>query len=726
MAALICGRRVLATRSSLFKIPKRNHEQGYYVVLPEIGEDLPEKNPLLKEDTLLPTFNPISVERCIAATGKQSIEFELGIKEVERNLEGSQAADFFKDVLEPLENLEIPLQTSMNISRLLFLGQAALMPQSVYIGILQRGQIAVQSKYNSKPIFELCKKQYEESQNLTEEQKRILHTYIRVGRGKGLDLGERGNAYLRWSERAISDKSEEFRRKNAIASNLFKHKVRDPKVMEEFPEEYLKLVADDPTQYKTGPWTITLEGGIRTMFMEYCPNSLLRWNVWHASVLVCSNFGEEELETSTLVNGITNEKNSLARTLGYSNFAEYSLTSKMAGSLDNVNDFLHRLRDRAYPRQVEEIKELELFAQENGHIGKFEQWDVPYWARKQKQAWYKYDDKVIKQYFPVPQVIDGLFKLVKNLFNVEIVQRDDVEVWHKSVTFHDVYDLDISSSEPVGSFYLSPYALRENVSVPEMEPNGWCLSIRHRSEICGVKPLTSVVTAHPMPKDDGTPSLMTVGSVNRMFQNFGEALQQLLTRTKSAHVAGTAGIEWDAVNTSNYLMSHFAYEPDVLKSISRHYKTNEPLSDEMIQNIIKSRTHLIGFYLCQELYKCRLDLDLYAVQKVWERVMKPLWKEHFVFPEDKRDSHVCSWEEVFSYDRGGAYFCSLWSKMLGADVYSAFQEVPANDSESRRKIGQRYKETFLYSGGSKSPSEVFRLFRGRDPSYESLIKSLNL
>ncbi|XP_014215125.1 probable cytosolic oligopeptidase A [Copidosoma floridanum] len=725
MAALFLGRRILSLRNNLFKNPCRQ-DSGFYVLLPEIGEDLPEKNPLLKEETLLPEFNQASVEKCIAVIGKQSLEFEQRIRAIQSDIDELPKVDVFKDVFEPIEKLDVPLQTTWGISKILYFGNQSLMPTKCYFSIHKRAWAAIVHKYNTKTIYEACKKAQEELTDLTEEQSRILEKYILEGKLNGLDLGEADKYYFQDCLNRIAQKSEEFKQKVEIATNVFKHKITDPDKMKGFPEEFLKLTAVDPSQYEVGPWIITLKPNVLQTFMEYCPDKLLRWNLWQASVVRCSRQSEvQELETSSLVNGITTDRCEMATYVGFKNFAEMCMTTKMAGSLDNVYDFLETLRQSAYPCQVEELDSLAEFAAERGFDQKLEHWDISYWARKQKRALYNYDEEVLKKYFPLPLVMDGLFRLIKELFNVEIVEHhDDVEVWHRDVDFFDVYDLDVSKTEPCGSFYFDPY-VRDQSKVSYNRHSGWVLSIRNKSEIVGCKPLTSIIFNFPTPTADGKPSMLTLKGVQSLFENFGHMLQQVLTRVKSSEVAGLSNVEWDATATSKHLMAMLLYQPRVLKLISRHVDTGESLDDDMIQKLREARYHMAGYNLCKELYLCKFDLDLHSIKRPWEHIMKRAWKEFFVFPEDKRDSHVCSWDSIFVDNLGGAYYTDLWSKMLAADVYSAFQEAKGVDEE-QRKIARRYKDTILTMGGSVAAGELFRRFRGRDPCVKAFIESLNL
>ncbi|KAL7306463.1 hypothetical protein TKK_0001877 [Trichogramma kaykai] len=717
-AALRCGRRLLNLRNqALANVPKRC-EGGFYVLLPEIG-DIPDKYPLLKEETMLPEFNHFTIEKCFAAIGKQALELEQIVSKFENDLDTLEDKDIFEDVLEPIENMEMPLQMTLGISKVLYYGNQSLMPTKYYLSIHKRAWAAVCHKFYNKKIYEACKKVLETKKNLTEEQERILKKYVLEGKFYGLELTESERKRLHRLINQINNSKEEFRQKLEIGTNMFKHKITDPHQVKGLPDSFLKQIAADPKQFDSGPWIITLNPEIVKKFLEYCPDPMLRWNIWLANNLRCSKYGDDSIQTSSLVDNISADKTAMAKMLGFNNYSEMSMATKMVGSLENVHKFMNTLLQAAYPRQVEEMNQLSEFAQERGY-DKIEQWDVPYWARKQRKTIYNYDDEILHEYFPLPNVLQGLFDLTKRLFNVEIVERERVDVWHRNVRFFDVYDLDISTTDNVGSFYLDSYAQSGN------QDDGYVLLLRNKSQVHNNKALSSMINNFERPGKDGGPSFISFAAVQLLFGNFGHLLQQILTRVRSSEVAGLSNVEWDATGLSRSLMVNFVFEGEVLRNISSHYETGEPLNDQMIQSIISSRNHLAGYRLCQELYLSKFDLELHSQMRPWEKIMKQVWKEHFVFPEDKKDSHPCSWDDVFISDFGAAYFCDLYSRMLAADAYNAFREVPGDDEVERRKIGLRFKDTVLSLGGSVHASEVFRRFRGRDPCEKAFIKSLEL
>lgn len=309
----------------------------------------------------------------------------------------------------------------------------------------------------------------------------------------------------------------------------------------------------------------------------------------------------------------------------------------------------------------------------------------------------------------------------EKLFNIKIKERTDVKAWHKTVKYFDIFEP--HSSSPVAGFYLDLYRRKDEKLVTE-ENNGWMVSIRNHSFVSGTKPLASIIFNFQMPQQD-KPSLLTFQDVKLLFHKFGFGLQHLLTRTKYSDVAGLSNVEWDAVEICGHLMSNWLYDKNTLKAISCHYESEEALPSNIIDNLNSTRQHMAGFDLCQQLYLSVLDLELYTNNNFWLDVVRDLWPQFFVLPLEKHDSHPCSFNEIFSGEWPAAFYSQIWSRMIAADIYGAFHEARGNEKQVL-DVGKRFRETYLSLGGSCHPSEVFRRFRGRDPSHKALLAILGL
>ncbi|CAK9828731.1 Probable cytosolic oligopeptidase A [Anthophora retusa] len=722
--AFFCGKRILLSQNNFLKIPRRN---GFLILVPEIGDDLPGKYPLLKEDKS-PEFTNITIEKCVAAIGRQTLEFEEAIKTLEKqitNVDDVCPTSLFKNVLNPLEELYTSLNITWGIAKTLYLGNQSLMPTQYYISINERAKKACAARYISKPIYQACKnimsvKKYK----LNDQQEKVLTKFILEGKLNGMDLNEKKKLQLSELHLLLFRNLNEYAQKVEVATNMFTFTIRDPKIVQDFPEELLKAMAHDPTQFHKGPWIATLHSDVMELFMEYCPNRDLRWKVWKADVTKASVLHDKAVQTSTLLERIRQQRNQAANILGYKTFADLSMQSKMAGSVENVYNTFNTLLATARAAQEYEIKEIHAFASERGLTGPLQHWDIAYWGRQLFNAVHKYKEDDVNNYFPLPKVLCGLFELIEMLFDVKIIESKKSDIWHKDVRFFDIFDLKRSSTDPISNFYLDPYA-RGNDKFRVTQDLGYMVPIQNKSKICNIKPLAALIFNFTPPRDT-TPSLLSFKDLHALFRQFGHMLQHTLTTVEYTDIAGFSFVEWDAIFISDYFLQNWLYEPSFLQGISCHQETGEVIPLEMIEQLKQLKSHLSGYYLCRELYLSHFDIELHSSEDFWNTIMGRLWDKYFVLPAYKKDSHVCSFQQIFSGDWAAAYYSNIWSKMVASDLYSAFQDVSNKNEGQLKELGSRYRETFLSTGGTYSVREIFRKFRGRDPTPKALLKYFGL
>lgn len=688
----------------------------YLFSIPEIGEDA-EKNTLLAENGL-PEFSDISIEKCIAAISKQSLDYENGVSQIEKSTANCKNA--FKEVFQPLEMLDGQLELTWGMAKTLYLGNSSLMPTASYRNIHERAHKARSAKFNSIPIFQAAVDEKNKLKKLTDEEQRLLDKYILEGKLNGLDEAGIKQDKLHSTIADLQKQRYMFREKVQVATNLFTSNINDSQIVNEFPESLLKSIATSNDSSK-GPWKVTLQPHVYEPFMQYCPDRSLRWNAWQAHVQRCSGYGNKDLETSTHLERIRGLRSEQAKLLGFETFVDMSMETKMAGSVENVNNVLDSLLQCARPMQDVELDSLQKYAQERGFDFKLEHWDIPYWQRKQKWSLYNFDENKIREYFPLPKVIHSLFNLCRTLFKIQIEERSNVHTWHKDVKFYDVYDE--TSNKPIAGFYLDPYA-RQNEKIRVFDDAGWHISIQNKCTSTGTTPLSALIFNFQAPTE-GKQSLLSFNEVSVLFQRFGHSLRHLLTKANYSEVAGLSNVEWDAAEVCGQFMTLWLYDPHTIRAISGHHKTEEPLPDIFVHNLQNIRGHMAGYTLCKELYLSRLDLELHSKKVFWRDLVKELWPKYHALPFDKYDSHPLSFSKVVSEEWAAAYYCHIWSRMIAADVYSAFEEA-RNTNQDLLAVGARYRDTFLALGGSCHPGEVFRRFRGRDPSPQALLKNLGL
>ncbi|XP_058445531.1 uncharacterized protein LOC131426664 [Malaya genurostris] len=726
MATSFCGKRLLLTRFNLLANQKRH---GYIVLVPEIGEDLPERNPLTKTENGLPEFNSVTIERCVGTIGQQTAGVERSVKAIEEKITAAAAADGapgldpIKDIFVPIETVSVPLETTWGVAKTLYLGNSSKMPTKSYMTIHERARSARSRKFNSLPIYRALKavESAADKRKYSSEEKRLINKYLLESKLNGIEVTDSGQDELKEILINLGKERSKFHGKREVAVKKFTHIVKDAEIMQEFPPSLLQALAIDQAQVVKGPWKITLQPFVVQNFLEYCPDRTQRWNLWQADTRKCSNFSGKGLENSTHLETIRSLRKRQAKLLGFESFAHMSMQTKMVGSVEQLQGTLDELLRYARPALDDEMAALEQFAGENGYKGVLDVYDVPYWKRRQLSELHQYDKEALREYFPMPKVLSGLFLLSEALFGIRIVERSGVDTWHEDVRFYDIFDSE-KGAEPIAGFYTDLYS-REDEKISVAGNNGWMVGIVNRSVVAGEKPLAALICNFPAPLY-GKPSLLTLDDVQILFHKFGHALQHMLTETHYSEVAGLSNVEWDAVEISGFVLTSLLRDSDVIRSISSHYGSGETLPDALIQSIQKRCTHLAGYDLCRELYFANLDLELHLRTDYWLDIVKKLYPLYHTFPLDKKDSHPCSMTTIFSGDWGAAYYSRLWSRMVAADVYKAFADAKNKNQEA--EVGRRFRDTFLARGGGCHPSEVFRQFRGRDPAPKALLQELGI
>lgn len=630
--------------------------------------------------------------------------------------------DLFADVLRPIEESEAQLETTWGLAKCLYLGNSTLMPTKSYLLINERARKARYNKFNSLPVFAAISDALANpTTQFSEEQQRLLNKYLLEGKLNGVALSSSNKAVLYKTMDKLREERGKFKGKLDLSVRNFSHIITEYNQVREFPTEVLQSLSSDPTNPTQGPWKVTLQPNVYNNFLAHCQDRTLRWNLWQAQTRLCSGYSEKSLSNSVHLEEIRHLRQTQAKLLGFETYMDMSLETKMAGSVGEVRGVLDDLLDFARPAQEQELSTLQEFATRGGEANQLELFDVPFWQRKYLKAQHKYDEDIIREYFPLPKVLDGVYEMFEHLFRIKIVEREGVSTWHKDVKFFDVFDLTDGARTPIAGFYLDLYSREDDKHI--YNP-GLVVGIRNRDRVSNNVPLASLIFNFPDPLY-GKPSLLSFGDVQTLFQKFGRSLQHLLTRVSFNELAGLSNIEWDAVEVGEHLMTHLLYHGDQIKRISGHFTSNEPIPDDLIAAIQEQRRSLAGFALSRELYVAALDVELHTSKDFWLDVVRKLYPQYHVMALDKKDAHPCSLVDIFSGNWGGAYFGHVWSRMVAADVYSAFYEAKGVTAEERQ-VGERYRDTFLALGGAYHASDVFRKFRGRDPSSKALVKSLGL
>jgi len=413
-----------------------------------------------------------------------------------------------------------------------------------------------------------------------------------------------------------------------------------------------------------------------------------------------------------------------AQMLGYDTYAELSLASKMAPSVESVVKLTDMLTATAFPAAQKELDTLRAFAKSQGQVEELTLWDIPFWSERLREQQYGYEEEALRVYFPLDGVLKGLFGLAERLFGVTVESADgQADVWHETVRFFNIRDK--TSGEHIASFYLDPFSRPS-----EKNGGAWMNVCLGRSRVLSRKPVAYLVCNGSPPVGD-KPSLMTFREVQTLFHEFGHGLQHMLTNIEHADAAGINNVEWDAVELPSQFMENWCLDKQTLYGFAKHYETGEPLPIELFEKVKAAKDFLAGMQMLRQCFFGALDIELHSTYNP-EGTESPfdlqrrLASKYTVIPPLDEDRFLCSFGHIFSGGYSAGYYSYKWAEVMSADAFSAFEEVGLENEEAVQATGRRFRETVLGMGGGQHPSEVFRAFRGRDPSPEALLRHSGL
>jgi len=470
---------------------------------------------------------------------------------------------------------------------------------------------------------------------------------------------------------------------------------------------------DGHTGYK-----LTLKMPCYLPVMQYAHSSSLREKLYRAHATRASaEFAHPQFDNSALLQEILQLRQEEAALLGYANHAEVSLASKMAESSKQVMDFLRNLAQRAKPYAEKDLTEMRDFARSELNITDPQPWDWTFIGEKLKEARYNFSEQEIKPYFTAPTVMAGLFKIVETLFEVNI-RPDSAPVWHPKVEFYRIE----RAGQLVGQFYLDPGARSGK------RGGAWMDDVRAR----WLRPDTGVLQtpiAHLVCNFaegvNGQPPLLTHDDVITLFHECGHGLHHMLTQVNERDVSGISGVEWDAVELPSQFMENFCWEWSVLRHMTAHVDTGEPLPRALFDKLLAAKNFQSGLQTLRQIEFSLLDMRLHTEPHRSNDVLgvlKEVRNEVAVLhpPEWHRMPH--SFSHIFAGGYAAGYYSYKWAEVLSADAYAAFEETAAEDGTPSLETGRRYRQSILERGGSRPAMSSFKDFRGREPSLDALMR----
>ena len=471
--------------------------------------------------------------------------------------------------------------------------------------------------------------------------------------------------------------------------------------------------ADGKDGYK-----LTLKMPCYLPVMQYAHSSSLREKLYRAYATRASDQSEHtQFDNSGLLQEILQLREEEAVLLGFQNHAQVSLASKMAESPAHVIQFLRDLAVKARPFAESDLNEMRTFAAEQLQMSDPQAWDWTFIGEKLKEARYAFSDQEVKAYFTAPKVLDGLFKIVETLFEVSI-SKDSAPVWHPGVSFYRIE----RNGQLVGQFYLDPGARQgkrggawmDDVRARWMRPDNGQLQTPVAHLVCNFAEGIN-----------GQPPLLTHDDVITLFHECGHGLHHMLTQVNERDVSGISGVEWDAVELPSQFMENFCWEWSVLKHMTAHVDTGQPLPRALFDKMLAAKNFQSGLQTLRQIEFSLLDMYLHShpsqgldVMAVLKQVRDEVAVMHP--PAFNRMPH--SFSHIFAGGYAAGYYSYKWAEVLSADAYAAFEETATADGEHSIETGRRYRQAILEAGGSRPAMDSFKAFRGREPSLDALLR----
>ncbi|MEY4762811.1 MAG: hypothetical protein RLZZ200_2667 [Pseudomonadota bacterium] len=416
------------------------------------------------------------------------------------------------------------------------------------------------------------------------------------------------------------------------------------------------------------------------------------------------------LDNAQVMEDLLRLRHEAALLLGYPNYAAYALATRMARSVDEVLAFLRKVAAAARPAAERELAELEAFAGR-----KLDAWDITFYAERLQEERYSISQEELREYFPLPRVLDGLFNVIQRLFRVTIRQREDVALWHADARFYDLVD---AQGDVIGGFYLDMYAR------PHKRSGAWmddCVG-RKRTSTGAAKPVAYLV-CNALPGVDGKPALLTHDDVVTLFHEFGHGLHHMLTRVDWPSVSGINGVSWDAVELPSQFLENYAWDPEVLRGISGHHKTGAPLPEDKIAQLLRTYRFQAGLALLRQMEFSLFDFRLHAEYDPAKggriaEILADVRREVAVLTPPAFNRFPNNFGHIFAGGYAAGYYSYMWAEVLAADAFAAFKETGIFNADTAK----RYVDSILSRGGSRDALEAFIEFRGRAPDIQPLLE----
>lgn len=552
---------------------------------------------------------------------------------------------------------------------------------------------------------------------LNEAQRKIIDNALRDFRLSGVALPPEQKERFKAIALELSKLTSQFQDNLLDATNAWSKHIEDDSLLAGIPENACIAARERAERDGKAGWVFNLEFPSYYAIITFADDRALRQEFYTAYSTRASELGPNagKWDNTELMEKILSLRHEEAQLLGFANFAELSLATKMAHSTDKVIHFLEDLSSRSLPVARKDLEDLRDYAREQHGLDNLESWDLGYYSEKLRLQAYSLSEEEIKPYFPATKAVPGMFEVVERLYGLKIHEVEGVDVWHPDVKYYEIRD---RANDIRGSFYLDLYAR------PKKRGGAWMDVCASRRKLNGHTQLpVAFLTCNFTPPTADTPALLRHEEVLTLFHEFGHGLHHMLTRVDHLGVSGIHGVQWDAVELPSQFMENFCWEREALDLISGHYQTGEPLPEALFDKMLAARNFQSGMQMVRQLefslfdFRIHRDYDPARGGRVYP-ILDEVRKQTAVFipPAFNRFAH--SFSHIFAGGYGAGYYSYKWAEVLSSDAYALFEENGVFDATT----GQAFLEKILERGGSRDAMDLFVDFRGREPTIDALLR----
>jgi len=573
----------------------------------------------------------------------------------------------------------------------------------------------------NKELF-LALQQIQDKQDalgLDDAQRKSLENTLKGFRLSGVDLSDEKKKRYAEISTELSTLTSKYSDNVLDANNAWTKEIDDISALAGLPESAIEQAEEAAKQRDLSGWLLTLDFPSYYAVMTYADDQILREEVYRAYSTRASDQGDAKLDNSENMGKILQLRQEKAALLGFDSYADLSLDTKMADSPAQVLSFLDELAEKSLPFAKKEFQELSEFAIKKLGMTDLQAWDVGYASEKLKQQRYAISDEDLKPYFPVDNVLEGLFELVEKLYKVTIKQNTSVKSWHDDVRFFEIYD---ESKNLKARFYLDLYARQHKRGGAWMAD--FCSRFRMGDEL---QTPVAFMTCNSAPPAGGKPALFTHDEVITLFHEFGHGLHHMMTKVEYLDISGISGVEWDAVELPSQFMENWCWQREALDMFAAHYETGEKIPDDLFDKMQAARHFQTAMGMVRQLEFSIFDMKIHgdpsinSAEKI-QTVLDETRKQIAVVIPPKFNRFQHGFSHIFAAGYAAGYYSYKWAEVLSADAFARFEE----EGLFNQTVGESFLKEVLEVGGSRTAMESFKAFRGREPSVDALLKHSGL